>query len=67
MLVSADDKGYLAVWDLVRNDVRVLPILTASSRLTPTVLKCSPVNQDIVAVGCKDGLVCIINIKGNND
>jgi hypothetical protein len=62
--VSADDKGNFAVWDLARNDLRVLPILTFSNRLSPIVLKCSPVNQDIVAVGCKDGLVCMISIKG---
>ncbi|XP_059487446.1 gem-associated protein 5-like [Neocloeon triangulifer] len=63
-LVSADDKGYMVVWDLVRSEVRVLKPLTSSSKLQPNVLRCSPVNQDIAAVGCKDGLVCIINIKG---
>ncbi|CAB3366761.1 Hypothetical predicted protein [Cloeon dipterum] len=64
-LVSTDVTGQLVVWDLVRNTTRTQIMLTSTSRLQPFDLKCSPVDPDIVAVGCKDGLVCILNINGH--
>ncbi|KAF4532991.1 hypothetical protein B566_EDAN000680, partial [Ephemera danica] len=46
------------------NSARSQQLLNAS-RLSPITIACSPTNQDLVAVGCKDGHVCLLNIKGS--
>ena len=50
----------MAVWDLVTNTTRSL----VYSRNTIFSLACHPDDPDLVAIGCKLGLVLLVSVTG---
>ena len=60
LIVSADDLGAIVCWDLFSNTTQQQNF----GKLTPTCLSCCPHKRDLVAVGTRSGLLCVINIKG---
>ena len=54
-VVSGDDQGNLIVWDITTHQTRCIS-LTKNSIL---VLKSHPIQEDVVAFGCRQGLVFI--------
>ena len=60
MVVSGDEMGNLVVWDVKTNTTRVVNV----GKHNVFVLECHPFISDVVAFGCKLGLVLIANIQG---
>ncbi|XP_066991997.1 gem-associated protein 5 [Anabrus simplex] len=59
-VVSVDEASSIICWDLHRNStVRVYV-----GKIQPTCLACCPHKRELIAIGTKAGLVCIVNIKG---
>ena len=61
MVVSGDEMGNLVVWDVKTNTTRLVNV----GKHNVFVLECHPFSTDVVAFGCKLGLVLIVNILGN--
>ncbi|XP_043268004.1 gem-associated protein 5 [Venturia canescens] len=54
-------EGLLMAWTISYNGCQ----LFSFGKLTATCLACSPHKSNIVAMGCKSGLVYILNLQGN--
>ena len=62
LVVSGDEMGNLVVWDVKTNVARVVNF----GKHNAFVLECHPFIPDVIAMGCKLGLVFIANISGTN-
>ncbi|XP_071445588.1 gem-associated protein 5-like [Hetaerina americana] len=74
-VLSVDDAGFIVAWDLEKNlttKINVTKLLQAkkntmlkayTGKLLPLVIKCCPHQEDLVAVGIKGGLVCLITLR----
>ena len=60
MVVSGDEVGNLVIWDVKTNSTRMINV----GKHNVFVLECHPFAPDVVAFGCKLGLVLIVNIQG---
>ena len=60
IVVSGDEIGNLVIWDIKCNTTRHLNF----GKHCIFVLQANPFNEDIVAFGCRLGLVFIVNITG---
>ena len=60
IVVTSDEGGTLAVWDLLTNTTRSL----VYGRNTIFSLACHPDDPDLVGFGCKLGLVMIVSVSG---
>ncbi|XP_046394335.1 gem-associated protein 5-like [Ischnura elegans] len=74
-VISVDDSGLIVSWDLEKNitsKINVAKLLQAkknvmlkanAGKLLPLVVKCCPHQDDLVAVGMKGGLVCLLTLR----
>ncbi|KAK7873397.1 hypothetical protein R5R35_000194 [Gryllus longicercus] len=60
LIVSMDDNNNIVCWDLPSNSTHSFNL----GKLSASTLSCCPHNKDLIAIGCRSGLVCIINIQG---
>lgn len=60
VLASADESGNVVVWDTRVNARRNVPL----GKHTVAVLAWSPHHKDLVALGCRHGLVLIVGLSG---
>ena len=60
LVVSGDELGNLVMWDVKSNTTRSVNI----GKHNVFVLETHPYTQDIVAFGCRLGLVFVVNING---
>ncbi|KAG8234130.1 hypothetical protein J437_LFUL007496 [Ladona fulva] len=74
-IVSADDTGGIVVWDIGKNITNKLNISNLLKmkksmgikvnvgKFSPSTIKCCPHERDLLAVGMKGGIVCLISTK----
>ncbi|TRY71553.1 hypothetical protein TCAL_05401 [Tigriopus californicus] len=60
LLASADESGHVVVWDTRVNARRSIPL----GKHVVAVLAWSPHHKDVLAVGCRHGLVLIVGLNG---
>lgn len=60
LIVCVDENGNLLQWKIDSNVVNI----KAFKEHTFVVVACCPHNKELVATGTKQGLVCVLNIKG---
>ncbi|KAJ8675733.1 hypothetical protein QAD02_011519 [Eretmocerus hayati] len=61
LICFISDKGSLVAWNIDSNSSQLINL----GKLTATCLSCCPHNENITAVGCKSGLIFIVDVWGS--
>ena len=61
LVISGDETGNLVIWDVKTNSTRSVSFGKSNSIF---VLEAHPYDEDIVAFGCRLGLVFVVNHTG---
>jgi hypothetical protein len=61
IIYAVDDKGSMSVWNVVKNSLRSMNF----GKISPTCVRASPHEKNIVCFGTKGGNIFVVDVTGN--